>query len=441
MKYKEALVYLEEVKTYGSILGLTSMKELMSRLDNPQDKYQVIHLAGTNGKGSTQAFLTSIFMQTKSVIGHYTSPVVFEPMEAIQVNQKMIAKRTYAKYVTLIRDIALQMVADGYSHPTIFEINTAIAFLYFYDKKSKTVILETGLGGREDATNVVTNPKVCVFTSISMDHMDYLGNTIEKIAYEKAGIITEKSLVIIGKNDANVQAVLMEEAKKKQAKISQVKANEIEVIKEKISEQVFSYGDYKNIKIKMAGSYQIDNAVLAVESILAYNSSEFDDKKITVEQIMKGLYETEWLGRFSVIGEKPLFIVDGAHNEKAAKRLQESVDLYFTNKKIIYIIGVLKDKEYEKIIELTAPHATHVITVTSPGNERALPAYDLAKKVQVYNPLVTASDSIEESVEMAYLLADKDTVIIAFGSLSYLGHISELVKNRKFMKADMHQNL
>lgn len=439
MNYKEAIEYIEEIKKYGSVLGLTSMKELMNRLDNPQDKYQVIHLAGTNGKGSTQAYVTSIFMQTGEKIGHYTSPVVFHPMEAIQINQKMIAKQTYAKYVSMVKKIGEEMVSDGYSHPTIFEINTAIAFLYFYDRGCKKVILETGLGGREDATNVINKPKICLFTSISMDHMEYLGDSLDKIAREKAGIITKNSYVVIGKNEPIVCEILKKEAIKKDAQIFFVDREQLVVGKESIREQEFSYKGNPNLKIQMMGTYQIENAALAMECVLTYNQSDFCfGEKISFEQIRKGLYQAKWFGRLSVIAQNPLFIVDGAHNERAAIRLQESVDLLFPDKKVIYIIGVLKDKEYEKIIKHTVPSASQIITVTSPVKERALSAYDLAKEIKDYNPMVTASDSIEEAVEMAYILSDKETIIIAFGSLSYLGVLTDVVQNKKKMKQDTH---
>lgn len=183
----------------------------------------------------------------------------------------------------------------------------------------------------------------------------------------------------------------------------------------------------KNLEITLAGKFQVENAILAIETVRALNQYGF---LVSETALRKGLRETKWLGRFSLISKKPFFIADGAHNEDAAKKLAESIEFYFTNKRIIYIMGILKDKEYEKIIDLTHKYADQIITVTPPENPRALPAYELAQEIVKVHPAVTAVDSLEEAVEMSYLLAGKDDVIIAFGSLSYLGRLMEIVAKR-----------
>ncbi len=442
MNYQETVEYFEEIKKYGSLLGLTSVRELMRRLDNPQDKIPMIHLAGTNGKGSTSTFLSSIIMEAGVKVGQYISPVVFDDLEKIQINHKNVSKQAFASQATVMKGICLEMVEDGFSHPTVFEIETAIAFAYFLKQKCDVVILETGLGGAEDATNVVTVSKICVFTSISMDHMQFLGDTITKIATEKAGIITSESAVVIGVNlEASIQ-VLKEFAISNHACIYEVNKNQMIASVQKMEKQIFSYGEMKNLEIHMSGIYQIENASLVIETIHAINETGFIKQKyISEEMIRSGLLKSEWMGRFSVIERNPLFIIDGAHNEDAAKMLKDSMKLYFSDKKIILIMGTLKDKEYEKMIDHLAGIPEQVITVTPKVADRALSSYELALAFRKVQQMVTAADSVEEAVEMAYMLADKNSVIVACGSLYYLGEITEIVKHRKKMKKDVHFNL
>lgn len=202
-----------------------------------------------------------------------------------------------------------------------------------------------------------------------------------------------------------------------------------------IERQTFDYKQYKRLEIRLAGTCQITNCILAIETLHVLAQQGFPTGE---EAMRKGLKNTVWRGRFTVIAKKPFFIVDGAHNEDAALKLADSVRFYFTNKKIIYIMGILKDKEYEKIIKNTYFLAEQIITVTTPRNERAMPAYELAKAVKEYHPNVTAADSLQEAVEMSCLLADKDSVIIAFGSLSYLGELIEIVENRHTIRRDSH---
>jgi dihydrofolate synthase/folylpolyglutamate synthase len=431
--------FIEKTNEYGSKLGLISMIELMNHLGNPQNELRVIHIAGTNGKGSTLSFLSNVLIEAGEKVGQFTSPSVYQYLEKIKMNDKMIAKRTFAKYLTKVQIICKKMVSDGFSHPTTFEIETAVAFCFFKDRKCSIVLIETGLGGAEDATNVMCQAKICVFTSISLDHMEFLGDTVEKITKEKAGIITEKSIVVAGINPEIINNIIREETEKKGGMFLSVTREKLMVKEQSLEKQKFSYNNYVDISIQMCGGYQIENAALAIEVLdnLTYEK-KWVKHKISELQLRMGLGRTNWMGRFSILAKNPFFIVDGAHNEHAAKKLRESMDIHFTKHKIIYIIGILKDKEYKKIISNMVPLANQIITVTTPNNRRAFPAYNLAQEIQKVNPMVTAADSLEEAVEMAYLLADKDTVILAFGSLSYLGELTELVKHKDRIRRDSH---
>ena len=427
MKYQEALDYLESLNTYGIVPGLDSITELCRRLGNPQDKLKFVHIAGTNGKGSTLAYVSTVLKCAGYRVGRYLSPTIFEYRERIQVNGKAISKAALCEGVEEIQSVVEAMVSDGFAHPTPFEVETALAFWYFLKKECDIVVLETGMGGLQDATNLITTTQAAVLASISMDHMKFLGNSLKEIAAQKAGIIKEGCEVVSMVQTAEAMEVVERAAKDKHCTLHIADVSFAKNIRYDVEKQRFDYGNLKKLEIGLAGKFQIANAVLAVKTIEVLGQKGFP---VSEEALRKGLKETVWQGRFSVIGKKPLFIVDGAHNEDAAKKLADSIEFYFTNKRIIYIMGILRDKEYDKIIDLTSKYAEQIITITPPGNPRAMAAYDLAKEIARVHPAVTAVDSLEEAVEMSYLLAGKEDVIIAFGSLSYLGRLMEIVAKR-----------
>lgn len=435
MNEKEVIDYIEYLNQFGSVLGLDTMKELTKRLGNPQNDLKFIHIAGTNGKGSTLAYLSTILKAAGYKVGRYISPTIFTYRERIQINGKSITWKALGNHLEQIREISGQMMEEGFSHPTAFEIETALGFLYFKEEKCDVVVLETGLGGLLDATNIVTTTVACVFASISMDHMAYLGNTLCDIALNKAGIIKNGCYVIAIDQEMEVLSILENACVEKNAHLTIAETKNAVKIKYGIEKQKFSYGGFQDLIIKLSGKYQISNAVLAVETIRILNLTGFT---ISEKALRKGLEETLWSGRFQKIADKPMFIVDGAHNEDGARKLAESIRFYFTNRKIIYIMGILKDKEYEKIIAETYAYAEHIITVTTPNNARSMKAYELAQAVKEFHPRVTVSDSLEEAVEISYLLADKDSIIIAFGSLSFIGPITKIVEIKEKMRSDSH---
>ncbi len=424
MKYQEALNYIEEITGLGIVPGLDSIKELCRELGNPQETLKFVHIAGTNGKGSTLAFISTILQAAGYRVGRYVSPTIFEYRERIQVDGKMISKVALGELMEQVKAACERMVARGLSQPTPFEVETALAFLYFQKKKCDIVVLETGMGGLYDATNLITTTQVAVITSVGMDHMQFLGDTVEKIAGQKAGIIKNECYVICMKQDEAVMQVVDQAANEKQAMLVVAGAEEAAKVRYGVEKQQFDYAGMKNLTIALAGKHQIANAVVAIEAVRALGQKGF---AVSEQAIREGLLATRWPGRFTVVSKKPLFIVDGAHNEDAAQKLADSIEFYFTNRRIIYIMGILKDKEYDKVISLTHKYADQIITVTPPNNPRAMHAYDLAKEIAKVHTAVTAVDSLEEAVEMSSLLAGKDDVIIAFGSLSYLGRLMDIL--------------
>lgn len=431
--------YVESLGAHGIVPGLDSIKELCRRLGNPQNELKFVHIAGTNGKGSVLAYISTVLKCAGYRVGRYLSPVIFEYREKIQVNEKPISKAALCEGLEIIKSVCQEMRLEGFLAPTLFEVETALAFWYFQKKGCDIVVLETGMGGAEDATNLITTTITSVISSVGMDHMNYLGKTLDGIAAQKAGIIKEGSPVVVMKQQPIVMDVIEKAAKEKNCPLivaegakagaktgTQAGGQIIGGIPRGMERQKFDYDGMKNLEITLAGQFQIDNAVLAVEAVRSLSDKGF---AVSEEALRKGLKETKWRGRFEVIRKKPLFIVDGAHNEDAAQKLANSIEFYFTNRRIIYIMGVLKDKEYEKIIKLTHEYADQIITVTPPDNKRALPAYELAKEIALVHPAVTAVDSLEEAVEMSMLLAGSEDVILAFGSLSYLGKLITIAEN------------
>ena len=437
MNYTEAMAYIESIQSYGCVPGLASIEQLCKRIGDPQNKLQFVHIAGTNGKGSVLAYVSTILQTAGYKVGRYISPTISDYRERFQINGKMISRQAFCKYLEQVKEAAEEMAAGNLPQPTPFEIETAVSFLYFLDKKCDIVILETGLGGTFDATNVIPAPLCAVMTSVSMDHMAYLGKTLSEIAAHKAGIIKAPCQVVSCRQDDEAMRVIEKAAAKQGCTLNIADITQASGIKYGIKKQSFSYGEYKNLSITMAGQHQIENAVLAVEVIAALQKKGFS---VSDKQLREGLLQTKWPGRFDIIGTKPLFIIDGAHNEGAAKVLAESVRYYFKDKRILYIMGVLRDKEYDKILRLTAPLAEHIITMTPPHQTRALDGYELANEAGKYHNCVTVADSMQEAVEIAYLLAksDKNTVIIAFGSLSFLGGLMEIVEHRDTIRRDSH---
>lgn len=443
MTYEEAREYIEESNKYGNELTLESVTELLSRLGSPQDKVKVIHVAGTNGKGSTTAYLASILATQGYKVGRYISPAVFGYRERIQISvhkdevedadyvTEYITKQGVSDAIDIIRQTCEAMVKDGWYHPTAFELETAMAFLYFAEQEVDFAVVEVGLGGRLDATNVMRKPVCCVITSISLDHMQYLGDTLAKIAREKAGIIKKSVPVVTCNTEPEIVGVLREVALEQGTGLTIADSGETKLVHFTPEETVFEYQG-QEYKITLLGKHQITNAVLAITAIELLRQQGYP---VRIQSVIRGLLRTRWSGRFEIIAKKPYFVIDGAHNEDAAKRLVDSIKEYFTGRRIIYIMGVFADKDYHRILELTAPQANLIITLAS-NNSRSLPSSLLASEAQKYCSEVIDAKTTEQAVHIAYREAKAEDVILAFGSLSFLGELKELVINPQDLNSE-----
>ena len=433
MTFEEARRFIAESSKTGSILGLESICNLMRELGNIQDQLPVIHIAGTNGKGSTGAYLQAIFEQAGFTTSRYCSPAVFDPLEVFQYCGTTISESEYAHVMSQVKTACDILVSKGNPMPTVFEIETAAAFVWFYQKKPDIVLLEVGMGGETDATNIVKNPLASVITTISRDHMGFLGEKVEDIAAVKAGIIKEKCPVFSAPQQSGVEQVLFKHANRKQAELRMVEEGDCQLLEEAFGRLSFSYKG-KNYVTGMAGLYQIKNAALAIE-VAEYLLPKLMEKKSSqaaVEGIIKkGVEAARWAGRFEVIQKEPLVIMDGAHNEDAAKQLAQTVHNCFPKQKLTYIIGVLADKEHGKMLELMLPYADQVYTVT-PNNPRALDGKQLAEEVRNFHQEVEACDSVTEALKKALQQAkEKKESVLAFGSLSYLGELKRVIEVMK----------
>lgn len=420
MTYDEAVEFVDSTKKYGSILGLESIRNLMQELGNVQEQLHIIHVAGTNGKGSVCAFLSAALTEAGYRVGRYNSPAVFERREVFRIGETMISKEEYAAVFERVQTACEALKKRGCPHPTVFEVETAAAFLWFYEKKCDLVLLETGMGGETDATNLITHPVCSVLTSIGMDHMQYLGNTIEEIAKVKAGIIKKGCPVVALKQGDSVCEVIKNKAEECGSRCVLVEVPQY-MQEAPIWGTTLQDVHYGSVHTALGGIWQRENLSLALAVLKLLEESGYP---ITKEAVQSGIAKTIWHGRYEVLQTEPLFIIDGAHNPIAAKRLKETIEKDFTNREIIYIIGVLADKEHEKMLRLLLPGAKAVFTVT-PDSPRALDGEILAKEARKYADNIWHVPDIGKVVKMAKETAKESDVILAVGSLSYLKEVKK----------------
>lgn len=420
MDFLEAQNYLEKVRSQkGIVLGLDTMRHLMAKLNNPQDKVKFIQIAGTNGKGSTAAYLTSILSEAGIKVGRYTSPAVFSSTEQYFACGSCISESEYAKGMTAVAEAAASL--DGET-PTAFEQETALAFWYFAKKGCELAILEAGLGGDMDATNIVTTTVCSIITSISMDHCRILGNKISEITAHKAGIIKPGAPVICIEQKEDAMEPIRAAAKAADTPLYEVHRDEVRQIFSDKRESIVFFREFENLHLKMLGSCQPENAALAVQAASVLSRSYPIEKK----HIYDGIEKTRWGGRFELHSGSPDIILDGAHNPDGIRRLRESVNQMFGAVPICYVCGVLADKDYEKEIEILFGRASNVFTVTPPS-PRAMKSTDLKVAIKERFPQlkVTSFDS-EDGIEKAMEAAvSQNNPVVVCGTLTILARVKE----------------
>lgn len=418
--YQAARKYLDHAGKAGSRYGLETERELLKRLGNPEQKLRVIHVAGTNGKGSVCAYLSSILQQGGYRVGRFVSPVLFGYRERIQVDSIWISREHVTEHMQKIEAAAGAMEAEGWDIPTVFEMETAMAFLEFAGSQCDAVVLETGLGGRLDSTNVVESVCLGVLTSIGMDHKELLGDTLEAIAREKCGIIKPGMFVVSAQQKPEVQKVICRVCKEKGVSLIFADAGQLGELSYTLDGTSWTYHN-QTFATRLLGTYQPENALTALLAAQKLGGLGFS---LSWKNLQKGIEEAEWKGRFSVISREPLILVDGAHNVDGARRLHESEEVYFGGQPLQRVIGVFADKDYEAILKETVRKQDQVFAVTAPG-PRGLSSSCLAECAQRY------CDHVEDVGDLGAALqriqeTEKTTVI--YGSLSFLGEVYQWQK-------------
>ncbi|CAK7083917.1 folylpolyglutamate synthase/dihydrofolate synthase family protein [Tissierella sp.] len=428
MKYQEALEYINDKNKYGSRLGLDSIGKLLSLLGNPQEGLKYIHVGGTNGKGSTSSYLAHVLEAGGYKVGLFTSPYIERFNERIQINGQDIPDETLGRITGIIKEKADIMVGEGFEHPTTFEIVTAIGFMYFKEENTDYVVLEVGLGGRYDSTNIISSPLVSVITTIDYDHIDVLGDTLDKIAYQKAGIIKENSILVSYPQEEEALKVIKEVSDEMNAEFHLCPMENIKIKEISDAGATFDFHyretNMKDINISMLGEYQIYNSTLALTTLLILKEKGLVD--ISEEQIREGLIKTKWPGRLEVMKKDPIFLIDGAHNVQGIAQLKKAISLFKYNK-LILGVGILKDKDSSHMVELLAPIADKIV-VTEVNMPRKLDAEDLAEKIAKYNENVFVEKDIKKAIEKTLELSEKDDMIVFGGSLYLIGEVRTLIK-------------
>lgn len=427
MNYNEVINYIETSMKFGCRPGLERTAKLLDFLGNPHKRLKLIHVAGTNGKGSTTAMIANILSSAGYRTGMYISPHLYKNTERMTIDGIEITEEDFVSFALEVMDKVKLMKEKGLEEPTQFEMYTAMAFLYFERKKADFAVIEVGLGGRYDATNVM-DPLISVITSISYDHMDILGDTIEKIAYEKAGIIREGRAVIMYPQLFPEAAAVIEAAcREKNADLIKADVSSLVIKDYSVDGQIidFKYGGYDihDMKLPLIGDHQINNAAVALAAIAELNRMGYN---VGGPAVKKGIETVKWPCRLSIVSTEPLILIDGAHNEDGINSLQSAISKYFSSRKLIFVIGMLRDKDYGYVIRKLMPMAYHAVA-TEPLSGRALSANAMAEAVKPYCSSVSAEPDIIKAIEKAKELYEKDSMICICGSLYLAGSAYEYI--------------
>lgn len=428
MKDVDTLKYLEELRVLGSNYGLERTERLLELLGNPHNSLKLIHIAGTNGKGSTSAILGSILIEHGYKVGFFNSPHLEEVEETIRINDENIKEEDFIDLINEIKPFVNQVVEEGFNHPTEFEVLTCIMFLYLYRQNVDFGVIEVGLGGRLDSTNVLT-PILSVITSISLDHTNILGNTIEEITREKSGIIKKLIPIVTCIQKDGAMKVITEKAIKMNSNLIIVNPNNYNLLEvdrdNTINQKILMHykGKDEVLNLSLLGKHQIINLSLAIEAVKELENLNYID--LDINKIKLAVQKVKWEGRLEILSKNPYIVIDGAHNVAGIQFLKRNIEEYFAYKNLYLIIGILSDKEVEKIVEIISPLAKEVYTVTS-NSIRAKSSEDLKVIVKNYNKNCLSFEDYEEAARVAIEKADKEDLILAAGSLYMIGQMRDI---------------
>lgn len=423
MNIDETLSYIHAVCWRGSVPGLERIGALLARMGDPQKQMRFIHVTGTNGKGSTCAMMASILRAAGYRTGLYTSPFLIRFNERMQVDGRQITDDELCEITAYVRPLADALDP----HPTEFEMVTAIAFAYFARHNCDIVVCEVGMGGEFDATNVIPAPEAAVFCNIGLDHTQYLGDTIEKIAATKAGIIKPGCEAVLYRQTASVEEIIRQRCERLGVPLHLADFDGIRPEKAGLEGQVFDWEELAGLHLPLLGRHQLCNAAVALTAMRVLQKRGWS---ITEEHIRRGLAATDWPGRFQIIGHDPLFIMDGGHNPQCIRALEQNIRDYLPDRPLTVLTGVMQDKDYHCMYRGVVPYARSFITVT-PDNPRSLPAGELAAYIRELGAPVTACDTIRGGVSLALEQAGPGGTVLCYGSLYLIGDVETQLRDLK----------
>lgn len=426
MTREDVRAYLEGVNGKDIKLGLEQIRALMEKINRPDQHLGIIHITGTNGKGSVSQFISRILQQAGYSVGCFNSPYFEAPNECIRINDEMISDDELMNYMNDLEPHIKALKKED-MEPSGFEILTALGLLYFYKKHVDFVILEVGLGGKLDATNVIEQSLVSVITKISVDHKEFLGDTLKAIGEQKAGIIKPNGLVVVPEQSLEVMQVIDKVCHKQDAHIEWMKPSDIKEVVVSEEGTAFKLGD-RTYNLQMIGRHQAYNCALAIKVVEVLR----EKKKLIAseQQIQEGLYKAKWPGRFEKMANNPKVFIDGAHNLDGIRSLSNTIN-QLPKRYSIGIVGILRDKEVDEMLSVICSQFD-VLIVTSPNNPRAMDAEVLAEKIKRYGCEVYVKSKIHEALDHALDLAicHNEAQIIGFGSLYMIGTLRHLLSSK-----------
>lgn len=423
MTLQEALRYIHAVCWKGSIPGLERINALLDKMGHPERALKFVHVTGTNGKGSTCAMVASVLRAAGYRTGLYTSPYIIRFNERMQINGEMIPDEELCQITEEIKPLADSI----FEQPTEFEMVTAIAFAWFARRQCDIVVCEVGMGGEFDATNVIDAPEAAVLCNIGLDHTEVLGDTLEKIAATKSGIIKPGCDAVLYRSTPSVEAVVAQRCRDVGAALHTVDFAGLHLCERSLAGQIFDYGALTGLHLPLLGEHQLHNAAVTLTTLAVLQKRGWH---ISEEQLRQGLSQVTWPGRFQIIRHDPLFVIDGGHNPQCIQALAKNIEDYLPGRPLTILTGVLGDKDYHCMYRSVAEHAVEFITVT-PDNPRALTAAELAGYLSSFGKPVTACGSVAEGVRLALAHAGRDGTVLCYGSLYLLGDVIAAVEETR----------
>lgn len=421
MNMEKVIGYVNTNRGNGQKKSLDRLFLLLERLGNPHKDLSFIHITGTNGKGSTASLFNSVLLEAGLNVGIFTSPHLESVNERIRLNNKMIADEEFIRIVEKMEPVILELEEKLNEKFYAFELITTAAFMYFNEKQPDVVILEAGIGGRLDSTNIINTPDVAVLTSIGMDHLATLGETREAIMNEKVQILKENGHLVVGPVEDSLKEVASNWAEKVGGKLTFLDTNDIEILSMTENMQIFNYKSWSDVKLTFLGIHQIENASLVLEALGILAEKGYP---LTKDIIYRGLEKATWPGRFEKILDEPLFYIDGAHNMASVNRLVETLEELFPGERFVFIVGMMKDKDYKEMLEKVS-HLAKEFLIISPDPYRGFDVSDVVNDLEVAGYKARGFEKMDDI--LSYIKSDlpKEEIVIQFGSLYLVGDVKK----------------